>query len=122
MTNENNLPDQANQTGSSKSGPFFGRPITPTGWWSLWLTVGFLLLITVFSVLVWSGQRGGETFFSNPLLAVSILLPAISAIAGGIFALVGIGWKKERSAFVFIALFVGIFVAWFAFMEIAFPH
>ncbi len=51
-----------------------------------------------------------------------MLLAAFCAFAGGILALVGIGWKKERSAFVFIALFVGLFVTWFAFMEIVFPH
>ena len=122
MTNETNLPGQTNQDNPSKSGRFFGRPITSTGWWSLWLTVGFLLLLTLFYILVWSGQRGGETFFSNLWLTIPMLLAAISAIAGGILALVGIGWKKERSAFVFIALLVGIFVTWFAFMEIAFPH
>jgi len=122
MTNETNLPDQTSQADSSKSGSFFGKPVTSTGWWSLWLTVGFLLLLAVFYVLVWSGQRGGETFFSNLWLTIPMLLAAISAIAGGILALVGIGWKKERSAFVFIALFVGVFVTWFALMETAFPH
>ncbi|MFC2064688.1 hypothetical protein ACFLXB_06300 [Chloroflexota bacterium] len=122
MTNETRLPDQTNQDDRPKSGRFFGKPITSSGWWSVWLMLGFLLLMIVFYILVWSGQRGGETFFSNLLLSFPFVLAAISAFAGGIFALVGIGWKKERSVFVFIALFVGIFVSWFAFMEIAFPH
>ena len=122
MTNETKLPDQTNQDDQPKSGRFFGKPITSPGWWSVWLTLGFLLLMIVFYILVWSGQRGGETFFSNLWLSIPFVLAAISAFAGGIFALVGIGWKKERSVFVFIALFVGIFVSWFAFMEIAFPH
>jgi hypothetical protein len=76
----------------------------------------------VFQILVASGQRGGETFFSNPWLALSILPAAGFAIAAGVAAAGGIFWRRERSLFSFIALFLGLLVAVFVLGEIIVPH
>ncbi|MFH1446508.1 MAG: hypothetical protein ABIG43_03745 [Chloroflexota bacterium] len=123
MTNETNLPDQSGQPEKSTGRRFFGWPGTSSGWWSLWLTLGFLLFFAIFWGLFSSGQKGGDTFFSNPWLAWSMLLAATSAIAGGIFATAAIFWKKERSIFIFLAFLLGLYVAFFAIMEIiVFPH
>ena len=99
-----------------------GWPSTRLGWWSAGLVVGFLAFFTLFQVLVASGQRGGETFLSNPWLALSILAAAVSAIAAGVAAAVAIIWRRERSIFSFVALFLGFFVAVFVLGEIVYPH
>ena len=99
-----------------------GWPSTQLGWWSVGLTVGFFVFFGVFQILVASGQRGGETFFSNPWLSVSMLTAASLAIAGGVTAVIGIFWKRGRSLFSFFALLLGFFVVVFIVGEIAFPH
>lgn len=97
-------------------------PSTMLGWWSLGLSVGFFVFFSLFQILVATGQRGGETFFSNPWLALSILPAAVSAIAAGGAAVGAIFWGRERSVFSFVALLLGLFVLLFVFGEIAFPH
>lgn len=99
-----------------------GWPSTRPGWWSVGLSVGFLVFFCLFQTLVASGQRGGETFFSNPWLALSILTAAVSAIAAGATAAVAIFWRRERSFFSVVALFLGLFVAVFVLGEIVVPH
>ena len=99
-----------------------GAPSTRLGWWSVGLSVGFLVFFTLFQILVTTGQRGGETFFSNPWLAVSILIAAGSAIAAGVTAAAAIFWRRERSIFSILALFLGLFVAVFVLGEIVTPH
>lgn len=97
-------------------------PSTRHGWWSVGFLVGFLVIFGAFQALVASGQRGSETFFSNPWLAMTILTAAGSAIAGGVMAGIAIFRKRERSLFSFFVLFLGILVAVFMIGEIAFPH
>ena len=101
---------------------FLNWPSTRQGWWSAGFLVGFLIVFGAFQALVASGQRGGETFFSNPWLAVSILAAAGSAIVGGVMAGIAIFRKSERSFFSFVALLLGIFVTLFMVGEIALPH
>jgi cytochrome bd-type quinol oxidase subunit 2 len=84
--------------------------------------VGFLVFFCLFQTLVASGQRGGETFFSNPWLALSILIAAAFAIAAGVVAAIAIFWKHERSFFTFVALILGLLVAIFVLGEIIVPH
>ena len=99
-----------------------GAPATRLGWWSVGLSLGFLTFFTLFQILVITGQRGGETFFSNPWLALSILIAAGSAIAGGVTAIAAIFWRRERSILCIVALFLGLFVAVFVLGEIVTPH
>ena len=99
-----------------------GWPSTRLGWWSVGLSAGFLAFMLLFQLLVASGQRGGETFFSNPWLAVSILIAAGSAIAAGATAIVAILWRQERSILMVLSLMLGLLVAVFALGEIVYPH
>jgi len=101
---------------------FLNWPSTRQGWWSAGFLVGFLVFLGLFYALIASGQRGGETFFSNPWLAVTILTAAGSAMAGGVVAGIAIFRKRERSFFSFVALLLGILVAVFMIGEIAIPH
>jgi hypothetical protein len=95
-----------------------GFPSTRWGWWSIGLEIAFLVLLVIFFDLIASGQEGGDTFFSNPLLAFSLLAAAVAAVAGGMIATVAMIWKGERSLLVFIALLIGLFVLFFAVGEL----
>jgi hypothetical protein len=79
------------------------------------------LLLTGFFSLCALGQRGGETFFSNPSLSVTILGAAGSAVAAGGFGVHALV-HHERSVVVFVAIAVAAFVIWWSSMEILFPH
>jgi hypothetical protein len=97
-------------------------PKTRLGTWSVWLIVLFLLFFKIFQFFVISGQRGGETFFSNLTLAVPILLAGISGIASFFVGTAAIIKRKERSVFVFLSTVMGLFILLFCLGEVIFPH
>ena len=76
--------------------------------------VGFLL----FFGGVASGQRGGDTFFSNPYLAVTILFAGACVVLAGAVALVAIVKEGERTVGAFATVIFGVFAAIFAAGEI----
>ena len=96
-------------------------PSTIFGKWAGWLLGLFVALLGLFFGLVAAGQRGGETFFSNPALAIPMLGAAISAIAGGVLGVYAIK-HRDRSGIVVVAILVGLFVLLWTAAEIAFPH
>jgi hypothetical protein len=81
-----------------------------------------LSFFIVFFVLAASGQTGGDTFFSNPWLSGSMLLAAGCAVAAGGSGVVAILQQRERSAWVWFAVVLGVLVVLFVAAEIAFPH
>jgi len=89
---------------------------------SAWLIVAFAVSLALFGILVASGQRGGDTFFSNPILTIPIFLAATSGIAAFITGLISIVRKKERSISVYLAVTFGLIVLVFVLGEIIFPH
>jgi hypothetical protein len=99
-----------------------GWPSTRLGWWSVGLLIGFFVFFSLFTLLVEFGQRGGETFFSNPWLASTMLVAASSAIAAGVTAVVAIFGRHERSLLSILALLIGMFVLAFVLGEIIYPH
>lgn len=96
-------------------------PSTNSGKWAGWLTGLFVALLALFFGLVEAGQRGGETFFSNPVLTIPMLGAAASAIAGGVMGVIALT-RRDRSVIVFVAILVGLFVLVFTVGELAFPH
>ena len=78
-------------------------------------------LFATFAVLVASGQRGGDTFFSNVPLAATMLGAAASAIAAGVAGVVAVR-KHDRTPAVIAAIVVGTVVALWTVGEIALPH
>lgn len=96
-------------------------PRTTLGKWSVVLIVIFILLFALFLILVASGQKGGETFFSNLALSVPMLIAAIAGIASFVIGIISI-IKGERSVLVFISSAVGLLVTIFVLGEIIFPH
>ena len=81
-----------------------------------------LMFFGVFFGLVAGGQRGGDTFFSNPWLSWSILLAGGTAIAAGVVGLVCILAHRERSFPVIVTVVLGGLVLAWVIAEIAFPH
>lgn len=97
-------------------------PSTVPGRWSVALLAGFVVSLGTFYALVASGQRGGETFFSNELLVATILLAASCAIAGGLVGVFAILRSQERSPLVIAATAVGTVVIAFVLLEAVFEH
>ena len=97
-------------------------PKTTLGKWSVALMVAFIVLLAIFQILVASGQRGGETFFSNLILTIPMLIAGVSGISAFVTGLIGIIKNKERSVIVYLAALIGLFVLFFWIGEIVFPH
>ena len=97
-------------------------PKTRLGKWSIWLIIVFILLFIMFQILVASGQRGGDTFFSNLALSVPMLIAGISGILAFFTGIIGIIKSKDRSVLVFIATVIGFFILFFVLGELLFPH
>ena len=97
-------------------------PKTTLGKWSVSLIIAFMVLLGVFQLLVASGQRGGETFFSNLILTIPMLTAGVSGISAFVTGLIGIIKSRERSVIVYLAALIGLFVLLFGIGEIVFPH
>lgn len=97
-------------------------PKTKKGKRSVGLIVVFFVLFGIFQLLVASGQRGGETFFSNLLLTIPITLAAICGIFAFFTGIIGVIKNKERSVLVFLSIIIGLFILLFCLGEIIFPH
>jgi len=97
-------------------------PKTVPGKWSVWLIAVFIVLFASFRLFVVAGQRGGEGFFDNLLLAIPMLLAGISGIASFFTGLLGVTRYRERSILVYPAMIIGLCVLLFTVAEIAFPH
>lgn len=96
-------------------------PKTVYGKWSVGLILNFFVFLGVFFLLVSFGERGGDTFFSNLLLTIPMLVVAFSGISSffvGVFSF----FKKERSVFVLVSVLFGLFVLWYCVVELVFPH
>jgi len=97
-------------------------PKTSQGKWSIGLIVAFFLLLELHFFLLKSGQRGGETFFSNLTLAINLIISGLSGISSFFTGAYAILKMKERSLLVFISTAIGAFVLIFWLGEILSPH
>ena len=97
-------------------------PKTPLGKWSVGLFAALILFLVLFIILVSSGQRGGETFFSNLLLTVPMLLAGTCGVAAFVTGLIGIIKSKERSILVYLAILIGFDILVFCLGEVLVPH
>jgi hypothetical protein len=97
-------------------------PHTRWGNWAAEAVAGFVVFFGLANVAIALGERGGATFFSNPLIAVPMLLAAISGVAAFFTGLYGFIRGRERSILAGLATLVGFFVLLFIIGELAFPH
>jgi uncharacterized membrane protein len=84
--------------------------------------ISFFLFLVIFRFLIASGQRGGEKFFSNPILAINGILLAVTGVGSFFMGIVGIEKDKERPVLVVLSTLWGLFALLFVLGEIAFPH
>jgi len=97
-------------------------PKTPLGKWSTASIVAFVIFFAAFQLLVASGQRGGETFFSNLVLTIPILLAGSSGVLAFLTGVISVIRNRERSILVFLATSIGLFVLIFWLGEVISPH
>jgi len=98
-------------------------PTTRLGIWSIILAAGvFVFYYLRRMIMVIGHQKGGETFFSNPLLAIVMILAALSGTAALVTGTFTILKNKERSVTVFLATLFGLFVTVFWLGEFISPH
>lgn len=97
-------------------------PRTKLGKWSLSLIGAFFVSVLVFLIFIADGQRGGQGFFDNLYLAITGLLAGACGIASFVVGLIAIIRRHERSAFVFIAVFIGALITLWIGMEVLFTH
>lgn len=98
-------------------------PRTKLGKWSVVLAAVFVTLMLLFFAMIHLfGQRGGETFFSNLLLTIPVLIAFGSATASCIVGIISFITSKERALLVFVSVIAGLIVTIYGVMELAFPH
>ncbi len=97
-------------------------PHTHLGRISCQLGILSLAFFAAFFALVASGQRGGDTFFSNPWLASTVLAAGASAVAAATAGLAAVLRQSERALSVLATIGFGVMVLVFAIGEILFPH
>jgi mannitol-specific phosphotransferase system IIBC component len=96
-------------------------PSTNSGKWAGLLLGLFVVLLGLFLALVASGQRGGDTLFTNLALTIPGIGAALSAIAGGVLGVYALT-RRDRSILVILAVLVGAAVLFWTTAEILFPH
>ncbi len=97
-------------------------PETRPGTWAIYTILGFFAFMVVFYTLVATGQRGGETFFSNPYLAITILCASASGIASAFLSFWALVFAKDRKLVLAMSLLVGAFVLVFTLGELFGSH
>jgi hypothetical protein len=97
-------------------------PKTHGGKWSVGLIVALFAFLALLQILIASGQRGGETFFSNPLLVAPLLLAGVCGVLAFFTGIISIVKSRERSVFAFLATALGFFVLLFILGEIFSSH
>lgn len=97
-------------------------PKTPLGQWSVRFMVVFFLSFVLLQRLAASGQRGGATFGSNPVLAIPAFLAGVSGVLAFLTGMNSIIRNRERSAPVFLATAIGLCVVLFLLGELLVPH
>jgi magnesium-transporting ATPase (P-type) len=87
-----------------------GFPRTRVGWWAIGLLLACFVSVASTLTLVGVGRRGGDTFFSNPSLWLTLLVTQGFAIAEVIVGALAVFRRKERSLLVILAIVWGLLV------------
>jgi hypothetical protein len=93
-------------------------PSSTLGKWAVYCILGFLGCMILFFILIQTGQKGGETFFDNLVLAIPLLVASACGIASSFLSFAAIVMQKERILILLFSFFVGSFILWFTVVEI----
>lgn len=97
-------------------------PQTKFGMWTVGLINSFFILVIAFLLLIKSGEKGGETFFENLILAIPLTLASISGIASFLVGLISVIKYKERSISVIASILLGLIILLFTYGELFVSH
>lgn len=96
----------------------FALPSDRSGWLSISLALGVWVCFGLLKLVVAMGYRGGSTFWSNPPLAVLVILLFTCGIGGGLVALYAIFRRQQISLLVWASLIWGCLVLTFLLGEL----
>jgi len=100
--------------------------ILPKSKFGKWALVSFtaevMLLVLFFSIMNIFNVKGGDTFFSNPELAIPLIMAWLSGAIGFSFGCYTLIRDNPRSLLVFIVTLITLMTTLFGIMEIAVPH
>ena len=97
-------------------------PRTRLGKWSMWSSILSFIFLILFFFFALQGEKGGETFFHNPKLAVPISLAGFLNICSFLTGIITIIKNKERAPIVFLSTLVGFLAIIWMLAEIISPH
>lgn len=97
-------------------------PKTLLGKWSVGLIVLFFVLLGSGRFVAQATGGGGETFFDNIPLALTMLGAGLSGASAFVVGLFGVIKQRERSALVYVAMLIGFLVLAFALGEFFGPE
>ena len=89
---------------------------------SIWLIFLFFVFIGLFFIFINLGERGGNYFFSNLKLTISIMFAGLFGIGSLISGTISLIKDKERSVLVFLSTLIGFLVFLWILLEFLFPH
>lgn len=97
-------------------------PKTLLGKWSVGLIVLFFVLLGAGRVVAVATGGGGETFFDNIPLALTMLGAGIAGVAAFFIGLIAVIKQHERSVLVYIAMLIGFLFLGFTLGELLGPE
>lgn len=97
-------------------------PHTKFGIWSVGFIAVCIICFSIFYLFVASGYRGGDTFFSNPALAIPITFAGLSGAFAFITGIFAIAKEREHSVLVYVSVFLGALVTFFMAGELLSSH
>ena len=97
-------------------------PKTSLGKLSINSILLFFVALGLFYLACFSGERGGENFYSNLFLAIPILSAAVFGITSFFVGIIAFLKRKDFSILLFISILIGFLVSYFFLAEIIFPH
>jgi hypothetical protein len=97
-------------------------PESVAGRWALGLWILSVGSFAVMTAAVAAGQRGGDAFSDNWLLAAPALLAGFSSVAGACLGAYAILRHHEHSALVYLSTAMGLLVVTFVVGELFATH
>lgn len=97
-------------------------PKTTLGKWSVGLIILFFVLLGAGRIVATVTGGGGETFFDNLPLGLTMLSAGLAGVAAFVVGLIAVIKQRERSALVYVAMVIGFIVIAFALGEFLGPE
>lgn len=98
-------------------------PKSKIGKWALsFFLTQVVLMIIFFSIMTIFDVKGGDTFFSNPELAIPLILAWVSGALAFVFGCITTIKDKPKSILILLITLLTLMTTLFGILEIAAPH